>query len=157
MILPMSIASIFIALFVSKNQNFIKLLIYGLISLCLACAGLYTLNQGSLVIVILFISLLFGVSIGINSIANQVTLYAETPKQQTGVSFGLYRTLGYTGAIVSGSQLKHVFSGGATDANFHKLATNSLVSCIVIVILLIPIFKEHYFKTNLQKENPNNI
>lgn len=65
-------------------------------------------------------------------------------------SFGLYHTLGYIGAIVAGTQLKHVFSGGATDANFHKLATDSFISCGIILVLMPPIIREHYLKNNLE-------
>jgi MFS family permease len=65
--------------------------------------------------------LIVGIADGINMIANQSLLNREAPSDQKGVSFGLYRTAGYLGAIISGSQLKVVFHLGVTDVAFHHI------------------------------------
>jgi uncharacterized membrane protein len=44
------------------------------------------------------------------------------------------------GAIISGSQLKTVFHNGVTDGSFHQLGKYAIVSCIIIVILFIPLW-----------------
>jgi len=81
-----------------------------------------------------------GCADGINMIANQSLLNQEAPSEQKGVSFGLYRTAGYIGAIISGSQLKIVFIHGVTDTAFHRLGYFALISAFILIILLIPLF-----------------
>ncbi|MDB5009445.1 MAG: transporter, partial [Mucilaginibacter sp.] len=76
---------------------------------------------------------------GINLIANQALLNAESPLAQKGVSFGLFRTFGYIGAILSGSQLKTLFRNGITDQNFHHIGYYALYSCGALVVLLVPL------------------
>jgi len=95
-------------------------------------------------------TLLFGISIGLNIIANQASLYAEVPVEYTGISFGLFRTVGNIGTILSGSELKEIFSHGATDHALHKLATYSLICCGLIFLLLIPLIKKYLNKKSIQ-------
>ena len=73
-------------------------------------------------------------------IANQALLNAEAPLAQKGVSFGLYRTFGYLGAIISSSQLKILFHTGITDQKFHQLGYYALYSCAILILLLIPLW-----------------
>lgn len=124
------------------------MLIYGTASVCLACGGLFLLNTDTAMWVILLTSALFGFALGANTIANQATLYKEAPEGQTGVTFGLFRTIGYVGAILSGTQIKHVFSKGATDETFHSLAYHALISCGLMVLLLIPLIREYFQSKN---------
>jgi len=146
--LPLSVTSMIVGLAVSKSSNYISMLIYGTASVCLACGGLFLLNTDTAMWVILLTSALFGFALGANTIANQATLYKEAPEGQTGVTFGLFRTIGYVGAILSGTQIKHVFSKGATDETFHSLAYHALISCGLMVLLLIPLIREYFQSKN---------
>lgn len=69
--------------------------------------------------------------------ANQTSLSAEAPPEQTGVSFGLYRTFGYLGAIVSGIQMKGFFKGGVTDERFHLCGWYAVLACALLIILTL--------------------
>jgi MFS family permease len=142
--LPLSLASATIALISSKTYSYFNLLIYGLISLTLACGGTLLLNGESVLIYIIFVALLFGASIGLNIIANQAALYSEVPKEFTGISFGLFRTIGNLGTVFSGSELKTVFRNGATDAGIHELGVFSLGCCLILMLLFIPVIRKHY-------------
>jgi hypothetical protein len=89
---------------------------------------------------IVSITIIIGAALGILTVSNQATLYAEAPDDQIGVCFGLFRTVGYIGAILAGSSLKHQFKTGATDAGLHSLAFFSLIACVLIVLFLLPLF-----------------
>ena len=78
---------------------------------------------------------------GINMIANQSLLNKEAPLAQKGVSFGLYRTAGYIGAIISSTQLKTLFHSGVTDDAFHKVGFFVVGASFLLLILLWPIVK----------------
>jgi len=149
--LPLSLASATIALISSRSYNYFNLLIYGLISLTFACAGTLLLNESSILIYIIIVALLFGASIGLNIIANQAALYEEVPKEFTGISFGLFRTIGNLGTVFSGSELKTVFRNGATDAGMHELGWFSLVCCLILLILFIPVIRKHYKKHKMSE------
>jgi hypothetical protein len=88
--------------------------------------------------------LLLGFSIGLNIIANQASLYAEVPVEYTGISFGLFRTIGNIGTVLSGSELKEIFKHGATDSALHQLGMDSLICCGVIVLFLIPLVRRRF-------------
>jgi hypothetical protein len=61
---------------------------------------------------IVMIGITAGAAEGTNIIANQSLLNEEAPLAQKGVSFGLYRTAAYIGAILSGTQLKRHLKTG---------------------------------------------
>ena len=86
------------------------------------------------------ITIIIGAALGLLTIANQLTLYAAAADDQVGVCFGLYRTVGYIGAILAGSSLKQQFKNGATDSGLHLLGLYSIASCIAIVIFMLPLY-----------------
>lgn len=140
MMLPLSLAAMAISLLIARYKKYLRLLSWGTACIIGASAGLFFLNTGAAPAAVIAISILVGIATGIMTIANQGTLFAEAPKDQTGISFGLYRTVGYIGAIVAGSRLKHEFQGGATDAGLHRLAVYTLAACVLILLFLVPVF-----------------
>lgn len=136
--LPQSLAAIGMSLLVAKSKKIVSLLTIGTISITLASSGLFLLSAASPTGSIIVVSILIGIALGILTIANQGTLYQEAPPDKTGVSFGLYRTVSYFGAIISGTALKSQYSTGATDPAFHILARYAVIACGIIVIFLLP-------------------
>ncbi|RFS21815.1 MFS transporter [Chitinophaga silvatica] len=146
MMLPLSLAAMVTSLLASKNRNYKQLLIIGTASIAFATSGLFLINAQASLWIALITSVLIGIAIGVMTIANQATLYAAAPLDQVGISFGLFRTVGYFGAIIAGSRLKHEFKAGATDVGLHQLAIYSLIAAMVIILLLIPILKNKQTK-----------
>ena len=112
----------------------------GVLCVIVSTVGIFLLNTASPVYFIVGITVVIGAAVGILSVSNQATLNAEAPDDQVGVCFGLFRTVGYIGAILAGSSLKHQFKAGATDAGLRQLAIFSLVACGLIVLFLLPLF-----------------
>lgn len=135
--LPLSLMSAIAAMWVTRIKKLSVLNGLGVFTISIASACLFLLNVGSPVILILLVALVSGLSIGINIMANQTSLSAEAPPEQTGVSFGLYRTFGYLGAIVSGIQMKSFFRGGVTDERFHLCGWYAVLACALLIILTL--------------------
>lgn len=138
--LPFSLTAMGFSLMIAKNKNYTALLTTGVLCIVGATIGIFLLNSASPVSVIVGITIVLGAAVGILTVSNQATLYAEAPDDQVGVCFGLFRTVGYIGAILAGSSLKHQFSAGATDVGLHSLASFSLIACVLIVVFLLPLF-----------------
>ena len=138
--LPFSLTAMALSLIIAKNKNYKLLLSTGVFCIIVATIGIFLLNTASPVYFIVGITIIIGAALGILTVSNQATLYAEAPDDQVGVCFGLFRTVGYIGAILAGSSLKHQFKAGATDAGLHSLAVFSLIACVLIVVFLLPLF-----------------
>lgn len=140
MMLPDSVVAILVGLLISKSNKLFQMNLLGVSCMLITCIGLFLLNASVTIFMIFILTLILGVAEGLNMIANQALLNAEAPLAQKGVSFGLYRTFGYLGAIISSSQLKTLFHTGITDQKFHQLGYYALYSCAVLIILLIPLW-----------------
>jgi len=141
--LPDSIVAIAVGLLISKSRKLFMQNFLGVIFMLATCAGMYMLNTEITIFMIVVVTVVMGIAEGLNLIANQALLNAEAPLAQKGVSFGLYRTFAYLGAILSSSQLKVLFHTGITDEKFHTLSFTALASSIVLAILLIPLWRRH--------------
>ena len=89
------------------------------------------------VLVLLGISLLFGLANGFSGFANQAALYVQSPPDQIAVASGLYRTFAYFGAIFSSSLIAIAFGSAATDRGFHIIAY--VIGGIGVTVLLMTI------------------
>jgi MFS family permease len=148
--LPFSLTAMALSLLIAKNKNHKILLTAGVVCIIGATVGIFLLNTVSSMHFIVCITIIMGAALGILTVSNQATLYAEAPDDQVGVCFGLFRTAGYIGAILAGSSLKHQFKTGATDAGLHSLAFFSLITCVLIVLFLLPLFfKRRKIEINL--------
>jgi MFS family permease len=140
MMFPLSLMAIGAGLLTSKSKKPVMQNVLGVLVLLLACTALFMLTEHTPILFFVLFTLIMGTADGINLIANQALLNSETPLDKKGVSFGLFRTFGYIGAIVSSTQLKTLFSNGITDHNFHQIGYYTFGSCVALVLLLGPLF-----------------
>jgi MFS family permease len=138
--LPESAMAMLLGFLVSKSNMVFRQNLWGVLIMLGTCICWLTLNAESSLVYIFLVTLVMGTAEGINIIANQALLSAEAPLAQKGVSFGLSRTFGYLGAIISGSQIKALFHDGVTDHSFHIIGYTVLYSCAALVLLLIPLW-----------------
>lgn len=138
LLLPMSLVSAVAGLLISRHNSLLVKNVAGVGCMIAACAALFFVHADIPIYLLTGITLLVGLSTGINPIANQAWLHEEAPAGRTGVSFGLYRTFGYIGAIVSGSQMKTLYQQGVTDNSFHTVVWFTTASCVLMVLLLLP-------------------
>ena len=140
MMLPDSIVAILVGLLISKSTKLFRQNLLGVVFMIITCIWMYYLNVETSILMIFIMTLILGVAEGLNMIANQALLNSEAPLAQKGVSFGLYRTFGYLGAIISSTQLKTLFHTGITDQKFHQLSYTALFSCLLLALMLIPLW-----------------
>ncbi|MGH6654442.1 MAG: MFS transporter [Actinocrinis sp.] len=135
-LLPLSAVSIVIARFVS-NHGWVRvpLLLAG-VSMLLTGVVMLSANHTSNVLVLLAMSVLFGLANGFSGFANQATLYVQAPAEEIAVASGLYRTFAYFGAIFSSSLIGIAFGNAATDAGFHAVAF-VIVGIGVVLLLMV--------------------
>jgi MFS family permease len=138
--LPFSLTAMALSLLIAKKKNYRFLLTLGVFFIVGASIGIFTLNSASSVYFILAITITIGAALGILTVSNQATLYAEAPDEDVGVCFGLFRTVGYIGAILAGTALKRRFQMGATDLGLHSLGQLSLLACVLIMLFLVPLY-----------------
>jgi MFS family permease len=135
-LIPFSAVSIVLAR-ISSGRGWIRgpLIITG-VSLIATAGVVLLLNHQSPIWLMIAMTLLFGITNGLGSFANQASLYLFAPADEIAVASGLYRTFSYMGAIFSSSLIGITFGAAATDAGLHALAW-VLVGIGAIVVLLV--------------------
>ena len=104
----------------------------------IATAGIaLILTHRSPIWLLVVMTLLFGITNGLASFANQATLYRQAPAAEIAVASGLYRTSNYVGAIFSSSLIGITFGRAATDAGLHTLAWVLVGIGLVLVLLVV--------------------
>ena len=134
-LLPLSGLSIVIARVVSGRGWVRGPLVLAGVALVLTAAVMLLITHRSSVMVLIGMSLLFGITNGFSGFANQAALYVQTPAEGIAVASGLYRTATYIGAIFSSSLIGITFGPAATDAGFHVLAW--VIGGLGIVVVLL--------------------
>jgi MFS family permease len=138
MLLPMSLSAVVSSLLISRRCGPLLTKWLAVICTVAGCASLFALNAGSPIATIIVVSILVGLITGSNPIANQASLNEVAPPELSGISFGLYRTFVYIGAIGSGALLKVIFHKGVTDASFRQICWFSLYSSLIMILLYLP-------------------
>lgn len=139
-LLPMSLMAVASALVVPRWGRPWLTNLLAVVSAGAGSTALFLLHAGSPILLVVGVSMLMGIATGVNPIANQVSLNEEAPQHLTGISFGLYRTFAYLGAIASGSQLKSIFHKGVTDASFRGIALYATCSALILIVLYLPVW-----------------
>lgn len=118
------------------RRNLVRLPLIAAAGAALAgSAGLAVLPAD--VFVVVLVTLIFGVTVGFGSVANQAALYAQAPPDELGTDSGLLRTFNYLGAIGSSAVISVAFRHGATSHGLHVIGLILLpLSAAVLVATL---------------------
>lgn len=136
--LPMSLIAAGSSLLISRLGKPRSLNLIAVASQVAAAVALLLLHAGTPLYLIIAVTLLQGLATGLNPTANQASLNEEAPQHLTGISFGLYRTFVYIGAITSGAQLKSIFHKGVTDSSFREITWFAICSSLIMIALYLP-------------------
>ena len=136
-LVPFSAVSIVLAR-ISSGRGWIRgpLTITG-ISLIATALVVLSLDHNSPVWALVAMTLLFGITNGLSSFANQASLYVFAPAAEIAVASGLYRTFSYIGAIFSSSLIGLTFGRAAPDAGLHARAWVLVAIGSVVVMLVV--------------------
>jgi predicted MFS family arabinose efflux permease len=89
------------------------------------------------IVLLIALSLLFGVALGFTGTSNQAALYTQTTAEQIGVASGLARTASYLGAIFASALIALAYPGRATDAGLHVSALVVLIAGVAVLALVL--------------------
>jgi MFS family permease len=112
-------------------------LIASAVSMLVGSVGIVVLTTHSPSIVIVLVSLIFGVTGAATTVGNQTALYLSASPQQIGTASGLLRTFGYLGTIVSSVTGSIVFRDGASDHGLHTLGLVLIAAGVVVLLLTV--------------------
>lgn len=79
------------------------------------------LDAGTGVLLVVTLTLVFGVTLGTFAPANQTALYQQAQASQIGTAAGLLRTAGYIGSVASSALIGIVFRTTVTDHGLHTI------------------------------------
>lgn len=120
-LIPLSLVSILLAAVISGRGWLRWPLVLSGVALIAAAGLLMVITEASSIVVLLMLSVLFGVTSGTSSFGNQAMVYLQSPAEQIAVAAGLLRTATYLGAIFSSSLIGLAFESAATDGGLHTL------------------------------------
>lgn len=109
----------------------------GAITPALGSACLICLTAATPLWALAGVSVLFGVSNGLNVVGNQTAMYEQAPGAQIGTAAGLLRTFMYLGAILSASLISITFGQRATDTGLHGLAVILTCASVPLVVGIV--------------------
>jgi MFS family permease len=152
LILPMgALAALVIRPISARNLVRGPLIVAGA-SMLVASVGVLFLTTHSPVVLIIGVTLIFGITTGTTTIGNQTALYEQAPADQLGTASGLFRTFGYLGSIASSTITGIVFHKHVTDGGLHTLA---FVLVGVAAIVLIMTILDRQLKIATSHTDPN--
>jgi MFS family permease len=137
LLLPMGALSALISRPLSRRNLVRGPLIAAAGSMLVGSVGILCLTSHSPVIMIVAVSLVFGVTVGTTTVGNQTALYTQAPPDQIGTASGLFRTFGYIGSIVSAVVTGTVFKHGADDGGLHSLAIVLIAAGAVVLAMTL--------------------
>ncbi|RNI24726.1 MFS transporter [Flexivirga caeni] len=137
LILPMSGLSAILMRPVA-SRNLIRSALYAAALASLAGSiGIMLLGTGTPIILVIALTLVFGVALGTFAPANQTALYQQADPDQIGTAAGLLRTFGYIGSVASSALISIFFRTSVTDAGLHTIGAVMTGASILGVLLLV--------------------
>ncbi len=104
----------------------------------MGCVCLFFLDHNASVWVMAAAVALFGLPLGMTSVATQAAVYIQAPAAAIGTASGLQRTASYLGAIGSAGLLSLAYGHRATDAGLHRLALiMGAISAVLVVAVVL--------------------
>lgn len=137
LLLPMSVISAIVVGPISKRNLVRGPLIASAVSSIIASIGVLFVTASSPIILILIITLIFGIAMGTMVSGNQTALYMQVAAGQIGTASGLFRTFGYIGSIASSAIIGIAFHTGVTDDGMHAIAITMITVSTMALFITI--------------------
>ncbi|MGH3265147.1 MAG: MFS transporter, partial [Trebonia sp.] len=137
LLLPMTGVSVILLGPISRRNLVRGPLIVSAVSSAVASAGVLLLTTGSATVLIVAVTLIFGITLATFASANQTALYTQVDGAQIGTAAGLLRTFGYVGSIASSAIIGIVFHRSVTDAGMHAIAIIMIAVSVLGLLLAV--------------------
>ncbi|MFJ6573401.1 MFS transporter [Streptomyces sp. NPDC091292] len=150
-LMPMGVLTAVTARSVSKRAGVRMPLIGCAVLLLVGAVAVLFVSSGTPIAVIIAITVVFGLTSGTGSVANQTVLYQESPAATVGTASGLLRTFGYVGSIASAAITGTAFHSGVDDGGLHVIAW--VLVAISALVVLMTVFDSHLARTDRRHAN----
>jgi len=137
-LIPMGAIAALISRPISRRNLVRGPLIVSAVFLLLGALATRFLTHTSPIIAIIGVSVLFGVTTGATSVANQTALYREAPADAVGTASGLLRTFSYVGSIAAATITGIAFRSRVSDGGLH--AMSYILLGVGLVVLFLTVF-----------------
>jgi predicted MFS family arabinose efflux permease len=137
LLLPMGAVSALLSSPLARRNLVRGPLVVAALSMLVGSAGIMLLTSTGPAIVIVLVSLIFGVTSAATTVGNQTALYLSAPADQIGTASGLFRTFGYLGTITSSVIGSIVFRDGASDQGLHSLGLVLVAAGVAVLLLTV--------------------
>ncbi|MFJ3303797.1 MFS transporter [Streptomyces sp. NPDC086549] len=137
LLLPMGAVSALLSRPLARRNLVRGPLIASAVTMLLGSVGIMLLTSHSPALVIVLVSLIFGVTSAATTVGNQTALYLAAPPEQIGTASGLFRTFGYLGTITSAVIGSAVFRDGASDHGLHTLGLVLVAAGLAVLLLTV--------------------
>ncbi|HEY2673436.1 MAG TPA: MFS transporter [Rugosimonospora sp.] len=141
LILPMGALAALISRPVSRRNLVRSPLIAAAASMLVGSIGVFFFTAHSPAILLVGVTLVFGITIGTTSVGNQTALYAQAPPGEVGTASGLFRTFSYVGSIASATITGIAFRTSVTDSGLHTVAV--ILVAVAAAVLLMTLADRH--------------
>ena len=135
--LPMTVVGAIGAALVSRRALVRGPLVASAIAVTFGGVALTFVTGQTNVLLLIGLSLVFGVVLGMTSVSNQAALYDQTTAGEIGVASGLLRTSSYLGAILASALIAFSFPQRATDAGLHSMAWITVGLGIIVLLFVL--------------------
>ena len=137
LVLPMSGLSAILMRPVA-GRNLVRPALYAAaIASLLGSAGMMLLGTGTPIILVVVLTLVFGIALGTFAPANQTALYQLAQPDQIGTAAGLRRTFGYIGSVASSALIGIFFRTRVDDHGLHTIGAVMTGASIIGLLLLL--------------------
>jgi MFS family permease len=137
LMLPMGAVSALLSRPLARRNLVRGPLIASAVSVLVGSLGIVLLGSNSPVIMIVLVSLVFGVTGATSTVGNQTALYLAASPEEIGTASGLLRTFGYLGSIISAVIGSIVFRDGASDHGLHTIGFVLVAAGLVVLLLTV--------------------
>lgn len=137
LLLPMSVVAVCAAAFSGRATGIRARLVVVAVALLAGSVALLFVGDTTWLVGLLALVAVFGLAQGLTSVANQTTLYRESPAETMGTASGLFRTAQYLGAIVASTVIAQCYGVHADSAGLHHLGMVLVVISAVLLVVTV--------------------
>ena len=137
LLIPMGALAAIISRPISRRNLVRGPLIVSAVTMLVSAVVTLLLTSHSSIAAILAVTVLFGITQGTSSVANQTALYRQAPRETVATAAGLLRTAGYIGSIASASIIGIEFRHRVTDTGLHHISLILIGIAVALVALTV--------------------
>ncbi|WP_326838011.1 MFS transporter [Amycolatopsis rhabdoformis] len=137
LLLPMSVVAVCAAAFSGRPTGVRVRLVVVAVALLAGSVALLFVGDTTWLGGLLALVAVFGLAQGLTSVANQTTLYRESPAETMGTASGLFRTAQYLGAIVASTVIAQCYGVHADSGGLHRLGVVLVVISALLLVVTV--------------------